>query len=383
MIYIDVTSTCKSASNTGIQRIVRGIYKHLSPFNNITPVIWMPSIQSYARLTKTQYSYLTEPFSKKENLLLKQKIIKDICWFLQEKFFKINMSLLWNKGDVLIIPEIFQDNRTEFLPKLFSSTGLKTIAIFHDAISWKYPEWSSQEQQLSFPKYMKALASFQQIIAISNESAEDLNRFWEEHGILPAKITIEGHPIEKFLSSKTSLSKTPSVLCVSTLEPRKNHLRFLEACERLWLRGEVFEVVLIGKHSPTKDYPIIDKINALKEKNFSIQWRGAVDDAQLQKYYQECWFTIYPSLAEGFGLPIIESLFFGKPCICHSTGAIAEIAKGGGCLMIDTFDATEIEISIKNLFRNGSLRKKLIQEAAQRKFRTWEDYAASFAKFIT
>jgi len=46
-------------------------------------------------------------------------------------------------------------------------------------------------------------------------------------------------------------------------------------------------------------------------------------------------FTVYPSLMEGFGIPILESLWHGKPCVCGGNGALGEVARGGGCLIVD------------------------------------------------
>ena len=65
-----------------------------------------------------------------------------------------------------------------------------------------------------------------------------------------------------------------------------------------------------------------------------------------------CHFTVYPSLAEGFGLPIIES---GKPCICSNLGAIGEISTKGGCLTVDSPTPTNLTCSMAKLLKDDSL----------------------------
>ena len=86
-------------------------------------------------------------------------------------------------------------------------------------------------------------------------------------------------------------------------------------------------------------------------------------------------FTVYPSLVEGFGLPILESLWLGKPCICHDDGVMAELAAGGGCLTVDMNDPTALARAIEQLATDRSLRDRLSTEARARDIDGWPDYA--------
>jgi len=60
-----------------------------------------------------------------------------------------------------------------------------------------------------------------------------------------------------------------------------------------------------------------------------IRWLKHVDDRTLHQAYRECLFTVYPSLMEGFGIPILESLWHGNRCVCGGNGALGEVARGG------------------------------------------------------
>jgi glycosyltransferase involved in cell wall biosynthesis len=105
-----------------------------------------------------------------------------------------------------------------------------------------------------------------------------------------------------------------------------------------------------------------------------VRWLQHVDDVTLLRAYRECRFTVYPSLMEGFGLPIAESLWHGKPCVCGGNGALGEVARGGGCLIVDQTSPEALADGIKTLLQDRQLYSRLTDEARARKFRSWSDY---------
>ena len=94
-------------------------------------------------------------------------------------------------------------------------------------------------------------------------------------------------------------------------------------------------------------------------------------------------FTVYPSLFEGYGLPILESLIRGKPCICGSNGALGEVSKGGGCEILENQqDPNQIAHAIKLLITDSSYLENLKLEIKNREFGSWEGYTNSLLNFI-
>ena len=124
------------------------------------------------------------------------------------------------------------------------------------------------------------------------------------------------------------------------------------------------------------------RIRALQSAGRPIRYDGPVGEAALQSAYAGCDFTVYPSSAEGFGLPVIESLVHGKPCVCSARGALGESAQGGGCLTVESVAAADLAAAIAQLLREPSMRGALATAARQRRFTTWTDYAAELTAWM-
>jgi glycosyltransferase involved in cell wall biosynthesis len=183
----------------------------------------------------------------------------------------------------------------------------------------------------------------------------------------------------------------PIVLCVGTLEGRKNHVALLEACAELWRRGSVFELHLIGAAHAQTGAVARDRVRQLQAEGRPLRYDGPVDDAALAAAYAACSFTVYPSLLEGFGLPVLESLAHARPCICSAhgalgesaRGALGESARGGGCIALERVDAPSLRDAIARLLVSPAERVRLAAEASARPHRTWHHYAQDLTRWLT
>jgi glycosyltransferase involved in cell wall biosynthesis len=132
--------------------------------------------------------------------------------------------------------------------------------------------------------------------------------------------------------------------------------------------------VLVG--NPYAGAPEIAlQVQAASRQDPSIEWHGAVDDARLATEFERCAFTVYPSLVEGFGLPILESLWMGRPCLTHDGGVMAELGTQGGCVTVDMTDPSAIMGAMERMAVDRALLSRLCQEAKDRQIRTWQEYA--------
>lgn len=377
-VFIDVTNACRSARNTGIQRVTRRLFAELEQRISVTPLCWNRLGHFYHRLSDREYTYLRTPFKGYYRALALPE-------FRGEKFpgevrrlfgrEPVDLSRDPESGDVFLVTDLFGDSRRRKLPKLIRRRGMRSLAIFYDAAMERLGLHARRSTK-KFREYLKALASFDRVICISQQSHDDLVWFWNECGVNnPPDIFVENLPLE-FDERERSLTgaevSSTVILCVSTFVSRKNHLALLDAAEGLWSNGVEFELKLVGAWAV--NFPVLRKIRALQANGRPLVWLKQVDDRTLHALYRECAFTVYPSLMEGFGLPIAESLWHGKPCVCGANGALGEVARGGGCLIVDQTKAAALGEGIKSLLQDRQLHARLCGEARARKFRSWSNY---------
>jgi len=380
-LFIDVTNSCRSPRNTGMQRMTRRLFAELEQRMSVTPICWNRLGHFYHRLGDRESVYLRTPFQGYDRAVALpefrgEKFPGELRRLLRRQ--PVDLSEELSGGDVFLAPDFFGDSRRQRLPKIVEKLGIRAVAIFHDAAMERLGMHTAHRTR-KFREYLKALACFDRVICISKQSCDDLLAFWNELGVRDLSETfVESWPLE-FDDRERSTdpgTKSKTVLCVSTFVPRKNHLALLDAAEELWASGLDFELKLVGAWAG--NWPVLRKIRSLRAKGRSLTWLKHVDDETLHALYRECAFTVYPSLMEGFGLPIAESLWHGKPCVCGGNGALGEIAEGGGCLIVDQTKTDALAEGIKTLLQDRQLHSRLIEEARARKFRSWSDYIDKF-----
>ena len=128
----------------------------------------------------------------------------------------------------------------------------------------------------------------------------------------------------------------------------------------------------------------MERLEVLVSNNRPVHWLRHIDQETLEHRYAACLFTVYPSLFEGCGLPILESLTRGKPCLCGENGALGEVARGGGCLTVkEQHNPDNLASGMRRLLEDANLRQKLKEEASARDFGTWQDYASALLSFFS
>lgn len=284
-------------------------------------------------------------------------------------------------GGTLLIPEIMPAEQFAVLLDTARKNRMRAAAIFYDSIALLQPEFCSAEIRANHAGYMKGLAQCDLVIPISHFSEKCLLEFWQAEGVDPAPVTTVLLPGE-FSGERPGESERRQadgairVLCVSTLEPRKNHLRLLAAFERaraLCPEADL-RLDLVG-NSYAGAMEITREVEAAAARHDWLKWWRIVDDQKLRELYLASDFTIYPSLIEGFGLPILESVWHGRPCLCSNGGVMAELAAEGGCLTADVRDIEQLASAIALLAKDSALRQRLTLEAEQRPLKTWQQYA--------
>jgi glycosyltransferase involved in cell wall biosynthesis len=163
-------------------------------------------------------------------------------------------------------------------------------------------------------------------------------------------------------------------LNVGTIEPRKNQRRLLQAYARLKARlGESFPIVLAGgKGWLMEDFDsFVDQLGLRKD----IVILGYVDETDLQWLYQNCFAFLYPSLFEGFGLPVLEAMTLGAPVIASNTTSLPEIVGRAG-LLVDPFAEDSIVEAMHRL-ATGQVNREVLREQGLARAREFSWHSAA------
>lgn len=146
------------------------------------------------------------------------------------------------------------------------------------------------------------------------------------------------------------------ILCVGTLEPRKNIGTLLEAYERMRERNPAIKtkLVLIGSESPV----FAEVRLRVKKYKEDIVFKGFVNDHMLRDYYRNASVLVYPSLYEGFGLPPLEAMASGVPVVTTITSSLPEVV-GDAALMVNPHDIEQLAETMARVLNDPELRAEL------------------------
>jgi len=166
--------------------------------------------------------------------------------------------------------------------------------------------------------------------------------------------------------------ETPFLLCVGAIQARKNISRLVQAVERL--RSDTL-LVLAGSDGHGAEQ-IHEQIQASPARE-RIHLFGYVDQDTLAKLYRTAAAFAFPSLDEGFGLPVLEAMTAGLPVVTSNRSAVAEIA-GEAALRVDPFQTEEIRLALDRVLTDTDCRQRLIEAGRERAAEfTWERAAAA------
>lgn len=284
-------------------------------------------------------------------------------------------------GDWFLTVEPFAPDERPGFDRFLDDRPCRLAAVFHDAIPMRYPEFTWPRSVARFPAYLKMLSRFDQLFAVSSASAGEVGAYlaWLDTGPVPRIERIQ--PGADFLDADRPQSEGPhgashSILAVGILEPRKNQAVVLEACERLWQEGLVFDLDLIGRVNPHFGKPLVTEIRRLRRLGRSVVHAARVSDGKLQTLLQSCRFLVFPSRAEGCGLPILEALWMGTPALCSALPSHRESADGGGVFLVEENDPVGWVSALRTHLQDDAAVENLAREARGRDLPTWSDTAA-------
>ena len=394
VIFLVVGDTARNPGRSGIQTVVRSLAAALGEQSvPVRPVIWNARRSQLRPLPPDlEVGPGAEPLRDPAALppgALRRQPLSWLPWLLARgrgKFVPLHQHPLHRqapRGTWVLLPELMYKGKTGQLVDYAHRHGWRVAAIFYDTIPVDRPDLVPPDLPAKHAEYMRDLSRADLILPISEASAEGWRAFVAREKLptppvraVPLACDLVGTPRVQTPPPAPVSGQPVRMLCVSTLEPRKNHAALLAAYELAVARRSDLrlELDLIGA-SYIGSQDIADGVRAAMSRLPGLRWHEQVEYARLQELYAQCDFTVYPTLLEGFGLPVIESLWLGRPCVCANFGVMAENAVGGGCVTVDVRDPGVLADAMLTLAGSAELRAKLTTEAIARPLKTWGEYA--------
>ncbi|MEF2977769.1 glycosyltransferase [Subtercola sp. YIM 133946] len=374
-IVVDVHHTARTGLATGIQRVVRQTILQWQGRAEVELVGWDANF--------TGLRHLSAP--ERQNALHGSvpRITRPRDWVLTIPF-----------GTTYILPELaLERGRTDRISCLAEFSGNRTTVIGFDCVPLTSSETVGAGMSAAFANNLAGLAHFDRISTISGAAATEY-RGWRQ---MLSGAGITGPEIEPLLlpsvaedvsAADFELARTrlltgddPLVVCVGSHEPRKNHLAVLYAAERLWREGVRFQLVFIGGNGWNGD-AFRRQLERLQGEGRPVKAISAVSDSLLWSAYRLSYVTVFPSLNEGFGLPVGESLSAGTPVVTSDFGSMKEIASGGGAIFVDPRDDDDVYRGMRAGLTDPELHARLSAEAAALPARGWSEYADALWQYF-
>jgi len=305
--------------------------------------------------------------------------ILDFWLFLFWSFLNCKTSLKKDNIDVFWNPEHIFPARLPF--------KTKNAITVHDLTHSFFPETKSFISLSSlFIFFRKSLIKADRIItdskAVSLELSEYLlkNRISDCNRVITIPLGVDKEcfrPCDKFTSAKFISDKygikNKFILTVSTLEPRKNLVNLLIAFRDFVRMDNSYQLLIAGSKG-WKYKPIFKTCNDLG-LNQKVCFLGYVEDGDFSRLYSAADIFVLPSLYEGFGMPLLEAMSCGIPCVCSDINVFKEVA-GEAAVYFDPKNTSNISQSIKKVIMDESLKDSLIKKGHERsKLFSWENSA--------
>lgn len=298
---------------------------------------------------------------------------------LPDSIWSKNLKAYWRS--IGIVNSLKKDHIDLFhglsneIPLNIEKAGIRSVVTIHDLIFLRFPTlYKAIDRRIYLTKSKYAVSSANRIIAISRQTKQDLI---ELLNVDERKIRIVYQGCNPWFYTKVNKEVTSELkvkynlpdeylLYVGTIEERKNLLDIIKAVH---LEGIDIPIVAVGRK--TQYFNQIEKYISLNNiKN--IYFLHQIRNQELPSIYQMAKAFVYPSIYEGFGIPILEALNSGTPVVTSRGGCLEETA-GKGAILVNPGNIDELAEAIKQVLDNSEKRRELIQSGLRHALEFRED----------
>jgi glycosyltransferase involved in cell wall biosynthesis len=243
---------------------------------------------------------------------------------------------------------------------------LPMVSVVHDLTAWTNPQWHQSRTLVGFaPLWEKTVDRAARLLCVSEATARELARVYPETRervrVVPNGVDAQFVPGEDAAAQDETRRRhaggKPYILYLGTLEPRKNVGILVDACERLWSRHASLPDLVLAGGAGWKTSALFDRIarSPFRER---IHVPGYATRDVARALYQAAEVFAYPSLAEGFGLPVLEAMACGIPVVASTADALREVA-GEAALFADPGDSAAFARAIESCIGDAAIHARL------------------------
>ncbi len=284
-----------------------------------------------------------------------------------------------------ILPRLHLDlmHYPTFPPPFFHLFGPLTVMNFYDTGPWRYAHTLVLRARWYFRILLtRGTHTCTRVITLSKHAKSEIGHFLGERylakvSVIPAAAGPEfAIPCsDAFKQQVRARYELPDryLLVVATVEPRKNLVTLLDAYVQLknQLGASCPPLLIVGR----KGWNCDDILGYMAELEDMVRFPGYVSDEELIALYQMATCLVFPSLYEGFGLPVLEAMAAGCPVITSMTSSLPEVA-GDAALLVDPLNAQEIATAMQRVLQDEDLRRRIVHDGYRRAASfSWEETA--------
>ncbi len=300
-------------------------------------------------------------------------------WMKNYKFLKVNQpnfhflpldirnnQISRNLYLAIVLPYICRKYRPDIFFLIDTQAILMkpcpVLSTIHDLAEFEVPEKYSMLQACLRKVIVRhQIRISNKIITVSDYSRQSIyDRFRTEKG----KVKVIYNSVESKPNSLPKYEPENYFLFVGETERAKNFGALLAAFEMLPVKiQEKYHMIVVGKKGNDHEN-ILAKIRGTHLEH-KVHFKGYVDDNELMELYAKAYAFVFPSLFEGFGLPVLEAMAYGVPVLCSNTSSIPEVG-GDAVLTFSPYNPAELCSQMKKLISDPSLRNVMIQKGLER-----------------
>jgi glycosyltransferase involved in cell wall biosynthesis len=291
---------------------------------------------------------------------------------------------------ILLIDLVLYPDHIEYLKKIALNHGADLTFLSYDCNPLITPQYWPENFSVDFSNYISLVNYSKRVWSISRTAQEDIKRFTKAdesemsfafRWLAPTDFSECKHQNIIF----PSLENEEYMLMVGSYTPNKNHLGLLESLKILHSKGlSVPQLYLAGAASAISE-EIDSKIRELAQLGIQVKRCFNIENCCLGKLYKNSLFTILPSFIEGFGLPIVESLSFGKPVVTSTSTIMGELLTLPGTIGFNHQEEPSLATVLGRLLTEKELLNDLTLEAEKNSSNlgSWHEYAEPLYDFAT